>query len=444
MLKHVWLLTVFMVSALLSAPVFAQPDSGGAAVQAVPSVHLELVAEGFTAPTVLLPALDSSGRLFIVDQVGVIRVLDADGRLLKEPFLDVRERMVELDESYDERGLLGLAFHPDYSKNSRFFIYYSAPLREGAPEGWSSTSRVSEFSVSDDPNRADSGSERVLLRVDQPQLNHNAGQITFGPDGYLYVPLGDGGGANDEEVGHVEDWYEVNDGGNGQDLTTNLLGTILRIDVNSREGNKAYAIPNDNPFVDQEGAEEVWAYGFRNPWRISFDTDGTLYAADLGQELFEEVNIVEKGGNYGWNVKEATHCFATRTPEQPPQSCPDSTPGGEPLINPVLEQSHDVGIAIIGGYMYRGAAFPALKGKYLFGNHAIKEHHEGILLAASPTPNALWPFEQLRVVGGEEGRLPGRLLSLGVDGSGEPYVLTKETEGPVGNTGKVYRLVPTE
>ena len=432
-----------LLRVVLSAALIAV---GTTALAQTPKVRLELAAEGFTAPTMLVPAPDDTGRLFVLDQVGVIKIINANGQLAQKPFLDVRDKLVDLDKSYDERGLLGLAFHPDYTQNGRFYVYYSAPLRESGPSGWSSTSHVSEFQVSDDPNQADAGSEKVLLRVDEPQLNHNGGHVTFGPDGYLYIPLGDGGGANDEDDGHVEDWYKVNDGGNGQDLSTNLLGTILRIDVDKQQGNKAYAVPEDNPFVGQDGAEEVWAYGLRNPWAISFDQDGTLYAADLGQKLYEEVNIIKKGGNYGWNVKEGTHCFSTRAPEQPPKKCPSQAPDGTPLVDPVLEHNHDVGIAIIGGYVYHGDTFPALQGQYLFGNHAKSEdNHHGVLLSATPKQTGMWSFEKLQVVGGEKGGLlPGRLLSFGQDAQGEPYVLTSEAEGPTGSTGKVYRLVSAE
>lgn len=283
----------------------------------------------------------------------------------------------------------------------------------------------------------------------EPQLNHNGGQITFGPDGYLYIPLGDGGGANDEEKGHVDDWFEANNGGNGQDLNTNLLGTILRIDVNSQTGDKAYGVPNDNPFVDQAGAEEVWAYGFRNPWRISFDSEtGDLYAADLGQELYEEVNLVQKGGNYGWNVKEGTHCFSTQTPEEPPSDCPQSGPDGVAFTEPIIEHDHEVGNAVIGGYVYHGSALPELEGNYIFGVHATSEEtHAGALFAATPgAEGELWSFVQLPVTGNEGGRLGSerRLLSFGEGVDGELYVLTKDVEGPKGDTGKVFKLVATQ
>ncbi|MDD2788311.1 PQQ-dependent sugar dehydrogenase, partial [Methanoculleus sp.] len=218
-------------------------------------VGLEFVTGGFTMPVALASPDDGTGRLFVADLPGVIRVIDAG---VNEPFLDITGRVVDLRTGYDERGLLGLAFHPKFRENGRFFVYYSAPLRDGAPEGWDHTSRVSEFAVST-PNRADPGSERMILEVDQPQANHNGGSIAFGPDGYLYIPLGDGGGANDVGRGHPP-------GGNGQDIET-LLGKILRIDV---DGEKPYGIPADNPFVGREGRDEIYAYGLRNPWRTAF------------------------------------------------------------------------------------------------------------------------------------------------------------------------------
>lgn len=252
---------------------------------------LELVAEGFAAPVLLREAPDESGRLFVVDQAGLIRVVGADGELRSEPFLDLRSRIVPLRTDFDERGLLGLAFHPGYASNGRFHVYYSAPLRAGAPDDFDHTSHVSEFTVSADPEVADPASERVILQVDEPQANHNAGTVAFGPDGYLYVSLGDGGGGNDIGTGHVPDWYEGNAGGNGQDVEQNLLGSILRIDVDTGD---PYGIPSDNPFVGETGLDEIWAYGFRNPYRFSFDAlTGTMLVGDAGQELWEEVSLVQ-------------------------------------------------------------------------------------------------------------------------------------------------------
>jgi glucose/arabinose dehydrogenase len=215
-------------------------------------IDLELVAEGFTAPVRVVAAPDGSGRLFMVDQTGQIWIIAHDGTLLQEPFLDITDRLVELRQGCDERGLLGLDSHPAYGQNGRFFVYYSAPLREGAPQDFDHTSRISEFRVSSqNPDRADPGSERIILEIDQPQSNHNGGTLLFGPeDGFLYISLGDGGAANDAAPGHVDDWYEFNEGGNGQDVTQNLLGSILRIDVNT---GAPYAIPQDNLLLIVQG-----------------------------------------------------------------------------------------------------------------------------------------------------------------------------------------------
>lgn len=410
---------------------------------------LSLVAEGLTAPVSMAEAPDGSGNLFIADQIGLIRVVTPDGGLQEEPFLDLRDQLVELRERYDERGLLGLAFHPDYASNGRFFVYYSAPLRPEAPEDWNHTSHLSEFRVSADPLRADEGSERILLQVDQPQGNHNAGALAFGPrDGYLYLSLGDGGGANDTGVGHVEDWYEENAGGNGQDVTQNLLGSILRLDV---DGGDPYAIPADNPFVGTEGLDEIYAYGFRNPYRFSFDMRGNnqLYVGDAGQELYEEVSIVEKGGNYGWNVKEGTHCFDAENPENPPTNCPDTDVWGNPLIDPVIEfrnskQGNGLGLVVVGGYVYRGMEQPTLKNQYLFGAWSTSFGTPDGRVFAARTRSAnsgLWDFEEVTFSNTPSGRLNAFLLAFGQDAAGEVYLLTSGTTGPSGSTGKVYKIV---
>lgn len=417
------------------------------------SVGLELVAEGFTSPVGLVSAPDDSGRLFVVDQVGIIYIVNGAGEVIEESFLDIRFRMVPLSPDYDERGLLGLAFHPDYAENGRFFVYYSAPLREGGPEGWDHTSHISEFTVSaDNPDVADPASERVILQVDQPQGNHNGGQIAFGPDGYLYVALGDGGGSNDVDTGHVEDWYDVNEGGNGQDLAQNLLGSILRIDVDSEgaEG-QLYGIPEDNPFVDIAGAAEIFAYGFRNPYRMTFDMNGEpgLIVSDAGQVLWEEVSFVQSGGNYGWNVKEGTHCFSSTNPQESLAECPETGPDGQPLIDPIIEfQNANVegglGLTIIGGYVYRGSAIPELSGHYVFGQWSASfANGDGSLFVAMPTSGeALWAFQDLPVATTDSGRLDAFLLSFGQDADGELYVLVTDLLGPFGSTGRVYRIVP--
>ncbi|MGH3061488.1 MAG: PQQ-dependent sugar dehydrogenase, partial [Gaiellaceae bacterium] len=202
------------------AAIAAVPSSAAAQAEEPPAVGLRTVADGLTSPVTLTSPGDGSGRLFVVDQAGLIRLLMPDGTLRPEPFLDLRGRMVTLMPGFDERGLLGLAFHPQYAANGRFFVYYSAPLRAGGPAGFNHTSHISEFRVSADPNRADPASERILLQVDEPQFNHNGGTLLFGPDdGDLYISLGDGGGANDVGLGHVADWFADNGGGNGQDVT---------------------------------------------------------------------------------------------------------------------------------------------------------------------------------------------------------------------------------
>ncbi|MGQ3720081.1 PQQ-dependent sugar dehydrogenase [Natrialba aegyptia] len=311
-----------------------------------PTIGLETIADGLTAPLNLQVADEAQDRQFVVDQAGEIWILDDDG-LADEPFLDVTDRMVELEGDFDERGLLGLAFHPDFEENGRFFVRYSAPPTDEVPDGWDHTFVLAEFETADDENsQADPDSERRILEIPEPQFNHNSGAITFGPDGCLYVATGDGGGANDVGEGHVEDWYDGNEGGNGQDTSENLLGGILRIDINSEgEDGQPYAIPEDNPLVDMDGElDEYWAWGLRNPWGISFTDDGELLVADVGQALFETVNHVEAGGNYGWNVWEGTHCFSTESPDDPPEDCPAETPsdvrGGEPLRGPVIEYPH--------------------------------------------------------------------------------------------------------
>jgi glucose/arabinose dehydrogenase len=443
----------FAILLVATAVLVALPGAGQAQEDEAPAVGLHLVAEGLTSPVTMADPGDGSGRLFLVDQIGVIHVLMPDGALLPAPFLDVRSRMVTLMAGFDERGLLGLAFHPDYETNGRFFVYYSAPLRPGAPAGFNHTSHVSEFRVSAaDPNRADPASERILLQVDKPQFNHNAGTLLFGPsDGYLYISIGDGGGANDVGLGHVEDWYDDNAGGNGQDVEQNLLGNILRIDV---DAGAPYGIPADNPFVGGPGLDEIWAYGFRNPYRFSFDRGGShdLIVADVGQLLWEEVSVVVKGGNFGWNVKEGTHCFSTATPSQSPAECPELVESGvrtgDPLVDPVIEyanarQEGGLGLAVVGGFVYRGSALPQFRGRYVFGDwsESFGGPPTGKLFVAKQRKQGLWQMEQLRIATSPNGELGHRVLGFGQDGDGELFVLTTDNLGPSGTTGKVFKLV---
>ena len=417
------------------------------------SYDLKLIADNLVSPITVSGSPDHTKRLFIVDQVGKIWIIGADGNKLPNPFIDVTSKMVTLSPFYDERGLLGLAFHPDFKNNGKFYLFYTAPPRAGGPDAatpWNNLTRVSEFKVSSgNPNHAELSSERVILEVDHPQSNHNGGTIAFGPDGYLYISIGDGGNGDDIGPGHVNDWYKINDGGNGQDVKQNLLGNILRIDVNKiTEGNN-YAIPRDNPFVNREGKDEIYAYGFRNPYRFSFDQGGNhwLYAGDAGQSLYEEVDIVKKGGNYGWNVKEGTHCFSTANDLQELGSCPMQDSAGNPLIDPVIELKNfanpggGISIAVVGGNVYRGNAIRSLEGRYIFGSLSGSfSAATGKILIASPKAAGLWGFEDLKLKSFPVD-LGQYLKGFGQDEDGEVYATTSMQVGPQGNTGKVYKIV---
>ena len=442
----------------IAAPLaLSQGLGGSASAQAAeqpPAVSLDLLAEGLTSPVTLVPVPDDTGRLFVVDQIGLIRILRPDGTLAPEPFLDVRDRLVDLMPAFDERGLLGLAFHPDYASNGRFFVYYSAPLRDEAPDDYNTTSTISEFRVSaTDPNRADPSSERILLQEDKPQFNHNAGTLLFGPDdGYLYISIGDGGGANDVGLGHVEDWYDANGGGNAQDVTQNLLGNILRIDVDSGD---PYGIPADNPFVDRDGFDEIYAYGLRNPYRMSFDQVGShqLFVGDAGQNRWEEVSIATRGANLGWNVREGAHCFDAENADVEPADCPDTVgtghpDAGAPLIDPIIEYPNGnrpdgIGLVVVGGHVYRGSDLSQFRGRYIFGDWSRSfTEPDGSLFVAKPRKKGLWKMQQLRVTSSPNGRLGHFVLGFGQDNAGEMYVLTTDNTGPNGSTGKVFRIAP--
>lgn len=415
---------------------------------------LHLVADGFVSPIGVVAVPDESDKLYVIDQVGKIWILDATGSRLPVPFLDVSDVLVPLNPGFDERGLLGLAFHPDYKNNGRFFVYYQLPPRAGGPPPqpgprWNNLSRLSEFKVSAaDPNRADRSTEKVILEWDDPQGNHNGGTVAFGPDGYLYISIGDGGAANDVAPGHVEDWYAVNAGGNGQDIEANLLGNILRLDIDHGD---PYAIPADNPLVNKPGLDEIYAYGFRNPYRISFDMGGArqLFAGDAGQALYEEVSIVTKGGNYGWNVKEGTSCFNAASNLQELASCPSVDVYGNPLIDPVIQVNHfrnpkgGKATTVIGGHVYRGRALPAFYGKYIFGTFSQAPNVPNAeLLMAHPAGSGLWTTQEIALKSHPDD-LGHYLKGFGQDNKGEIYLALTLEVGPVGTTGKVFKLIAT-
>jgi glucose/arabinose dehydrogenase len=416
-------------------------------------VDVEQIADGMVSPIGAVAVPDDSKRLFVIDQVGKIWIVPEGGNKLATPFLDLSSKLVSLSPNYDERGLIGFAFHPQYRQNGRFFVYYQLPPRAGGPNDstqWNNLSRIAEFHVSaSDPNMADMGSEKLLLEWDDPQSNHNGGTLAFGPDdGYLYISLGDGGAANDVAPGHVDDWYTVNAGGNGQDIEENLFGSILRIDV---DNGSPYGIPGDNPFVNKTGMDEIYAYGFRNPFRMSFDMKGQhqLFVGDAGQALYEEISVVKKGGNYGWNVKEGTHCFNAADNTQELASCPDKDEFGNTLIDPVIELNNAANpkggkaTTIIGGNVYRGKAIPGLNGQYVFGTFSQSASTaDGELFVAQPRGgNGLWDFTEIELAS-HPSDIGYYLKGFGQDNEGEIYLTVSEMLGPQGTSGRLLKLVP--
>ena len=425
-------------------------------------IGLERISGDLSSPMMIAAPEDGTGRKFVVDQIGVVRIIAADGKLLDEPFLDLRDHMVRLSTGYDERGLLSLAFHPDFKNNSRVFVFYSAPLSAGAPSGWSCTNRLSEFMVTPgNINAVDMTSEKILLMVDKPQSNHNGGPMLFGPDdGYLYLALGDGGGSDDTGSGHTRGT------GNAQDMTT-MLGKILRIDIDRTGTGTPYSIPPDNPFIGTTGIlPEIYVSGLRNPAYMSFDSGPGhhLTTAVAGQRLFESVFIVTKGGNYGWNIREGTHCFDPANNAVPARTCPVIGSRGEPLTGPIVELGHDVGTTIIGGFIYRGSALPALNGTYISGDwsKAFGGSGDGTLLVSAPpagydisrypselnaiTPqdNRMWSTQEVTITTSTNGRVNAFVRGFWEGADREIYVLTSRNAGPdpAAMSGEIWKLVP--
>jgi glucose/arabinose dehydrogenase len=340
------------------------------------SLVLNNVVGGLNAPLDFQVPNDGSGRFFVVEQAGTIRIISA-GALLPTPFLDIHTK-VNFDHA--EQGLLGLAFHPNYSQNHLFYLNYD---RLSGSQIQTVIAEYQETST----NQGAPSSERILLLVDQPFPNHKGGQLAFGPDGFLYIGLGDGGSAGDPN-------------GNGQSLGTQL-GKLLRIDVDHTSTGFQYAIPSDNPFISTSGAlPEIWAYGFRNPWRFSFERGGTRhFCADVGQAKVEEIDLVERGKNYGWNVMEGSQCYNSST-------CDKS---GKTL--PIAEYDHSEGSAVIGGYVYKGTAIPSLSGIYVFGDLS-----GGKIWGLQETSPGTWTRTTLVSTA-------LTLSSFGQDESGEVYVI---------------------
>jgi glucose/arabinose dehydrogenase len=399
-MRRTALLAILLVLSCSSGPARRAPPPGPSPGGS--SIRATLLLSGLSQPVDLQSPPGDTTRLFIVEQTGTIRILKG-GALLPRPFLDVSGRV----SHGTEQGLLGLAFHPGYAANHKFYVDYT----DGAGD-----TRVVEFLTSGDPDSA-SATERPILLVDQPYSNHNAGQLAFGPDGYLYVGLGDGGSAGDPE--------------DRAQNPSELLGKMLRIDVNARDpgAGTEYSIPADNPFVGRSGYRpEIWALGLRNPWRYSFDrATGALYIADVGQNLYEEVDVEPPGSggrNYGWNVMEGRHCYNAG-------SCNQAG-----LTLPIVEYSHDSGCSITGGYVYRGRAIPDLEGTYFYGDYCSGLIRSLRFLNGIVTDQRDWT-STLRTAGGQS--MSG-LSSFGQDARGELYLLRLGRAGA--QEGELYRIDP--
>lgn len=353
-------------------------------------------------PVVITGAGDGTNRMFFATQYGAIFVAPNDPQTSElQLFLDIRERVIPFKPNENEEGFLGLAFHPKFKENGEFFVYYTAKPTDENPH----LSVISRFRVSKaDPNKADTNSEEILLTIKQPYWNHNGGTVVFGPDNYLYIGLGDGGWGGDPH-------------GNGQNLAT-LLGSILRIDVDHKDPGLNYAIPQDNPFVDTPGARgEIWCSGIRNIWRLSFDpVTKTCWGADVGQDNWEEIDILKRGGNYGWNDREGLHPYTDPTKHNfKPGSDYVRAPG--PQIDPILEYHHNVGKSITGGVVYRGKRVPALEGAYLYADYVTGQVW------------ALWYDEAAgKIIANRTLRQSGTpVITFGEDDAGEVY-FTSERE----------------
>jgi glucose/arabinose dehydrogenase len=377
---------VITLASLLACNSGSTPTASGVQVERVfPDLS-------FQEMTNLVQPDDTSGLIFITEQRGVIRAFSANNPQQADIFLDITDRV---NKGGNEEGLLGLAFDPDYQENGYFYVYYSAadPRR----------SVLSRFGLDEEnTDVADPQSEVIIMEVEQPYANHNAGQLAFGPDGYLYIGLGDGGSGGDPQ-------------GNGQNLGT-VLGSILRIDVSILSIAGDYAIPADNPFVGTLGVRpEIWAFGLRNPWRFSFDLEtGLLWAGDVGQDSWEEIDIIAIGANYGWNTMEGLHCYS------PAAGCDQSG-----LTLPIVEYDHSQGrCSVTGGYVYRGDQIPSLQGYYIYGDYCSGDIWALAYDGSAVTENMLLTDSGLSIT------------SFGVDLVGNLYILDRG--------GGIYTLVETK
>lgn len=352
-------------------------------------------------------AFPEKGEMWVCEQAGIIKSIK-NGQMNPVPVMDLRNKVLKINNGYEERGLLGITLDPNFKKNRKFYVFYSRTLER---KGFNHIGVVAEYKLPESGS-VDPNSGRIILTVDEPDGNHNGGCLKFGPDGYLYVSFGDGGGQHDKH-GPI---------GNGQNLNT-LLGKILRIDVNTDSG---YKVPADNPFVGRADVRpEIWAYGFRNPYRMSFDkVTKRLFVGDVGQDLWEEVDIVVKGGNYGWKIMEGNHCHNN-------ENKPDTGCDIKGLIMPIDEYSHKVGISIMGGYVYNGTAIPILKSKYFFADWTGPMFY-------LKQDGKKWNRGDVKLT-----NLPANLKITGIDEDqhGELYILTNPDTGPGNKKCGIYKIV---
>jgi glucose/arabinose dehydrogenase len=364
------------------------------------TLTIQPIVTNVEGPTAM--AFPEKDVIWLLLQKGLIRVIK-NGKLIDTPLLDLRGKMIEVNDGYEERGLLGIALHPGFKTNGKFYLFYSTPSTNGSNH----KDVVAEYRLSPS-GVVDPGSARIILSAEKPDGNHNGGCLQFGPDGYLYITFGDGGGQGDKH----------GDFGNGQKMDT-WLGKILRVDVDTSVG---YLVPKDNPFVGEKGVSpEIWAYGFRNPYRISFDkATGTLFAGDVGQDLWEEVDIVQKGANYGWRLFEGTHPYKPASGTDP-----------KGITMPINEYNHREGISVIGGYVYNGRQVPGLQGKYLFcdwsGPVWYLQKQASRWLRGKVTLQGI--IHDSKITGFSE------------DPSGELYLTTNTDTGLGNNNGAVFKLV---
>jgi len=412
-----------------------------------PAVALEPVVEGLTFPVdmVFLP----DGGHLIAERFGLVMRHTEEG-LAQQPFLDLRERMAELT---GERGLLGLALHPNFASNRKLYVRYSGTLRESMPDDYSHTAVLEEYRATSDLTGVRPDSRRTIFEIAEPGDKHNAGDITFGPEGYLYASLGDGQRTNLQSERSW--WYDQ--GQAAQNVEDNLLGGILRLDVDNPEGDRGYGIPSDNPLVGEDGRDEYYAWGMRNPYRISLDGED-LYVGDVGEHIRESVYLVEAGDNCGWPIIEGSSCSASTSighavsdnpanafnPKtwlaqtnriSPVKVCPPTSESTGRFTDPIVEYNRPGSRSVTGGVVYRGEAIPELQGQYVFGDFI---QPAPLFAVENPTGSERpKPLAELQATHTDSGRLNSLLLAFARDDAGEVYVIT--TRGSEG-TGMVRRL----